>query len=494
MQFNLDLKGSCVTREALEHTSEIDINKYWFQKPLVSIFSEELNISEDNIQELKLLLANMNMSNFIIRTQTESIKKSFFNEYEKKDYFLIDLIDERMSLMEINENTYIEYRRHIYNFLKDFYNIKVVKNNFNLFKKACDCFFNELLKYYKEEEIILHKAYAITKLKINDTIYELEEFFYDKDEKVKKYYSNENANNFNEFFSQCYEYIERNWPKVKVIEIDIEKCFLDIDHRLGNNFFHYEEEYYISFLEQLFDILNNNYNYERVAKIIEKNKKNIEKKFNFDQNDKLIEYKDINGQILLKKEFLNNSLKKECFYSELGELEKIVEYQNNNVSNVKIYECDKKIKEMTYTNGLLYEIKYYNFNGKIRRKIHYSKFSPIGVPQIEEKFNSMGIRTSYKTFYSTGEMSRINKYDKKGLLEKIYYLNKNGCVYKEKIYSDGLIKLEISYKENKVDKEIVYSKEGLKIEIFKYNEEGTLVSHMKRENKNTNWKDIEIES
>lgn len=87
MQFNLDLKGSCVTREALEHTSEIDINKYWFQKPLVSIFSEELNISEDNIQELKLLLANMNMSNFIIRTQTESIKKVFLMSMRKKIIF-----------------------------------------------------------------------------------------------------------------------------------------------------------------------------------------------------------------------------------------------------------------------------------------------------------------------------------------------------------------------------------------------------------------------
>jgi len=492
MKFNLDLKGSCVTREALEYTKEIEVSQYWFQKPLVSIFSQKLNITEENIEMLKLLLANMNMSNFIIRTQLDSIRKEFFNDYKKKDYFLIDLIDERMSLMEVNENTYIEYRRHIYDFLKNIYDIKVIKNDFDFFKKSCDLFFKELLKYYKEDEIILHKAYAITKLNVNNKIYNLEEFFYDKDEKLRKYYSNENANNFNKFFSKCYEYIECNWPKVKIIEIDIENCFLDLDHRLGNNFFHYEEKYYISFLEQLFDILNNNYNYEKIVKIIEKNKYNIESGVysNSKKNDNIIEYKDINGQTILKKEFLNNSLKSEYFYSELGELEKVVQYENNRVSKVEIYECNKKIKEMLYKNGFLYKVGYYNFNGKIIRKIHYSKFSPIGIPQIEEKFNSIGVRKSYKTFYSTGDISQINKYDKNGLLKNITYFNKNGDVYKENVYTNGLIRSEISYKENKINKEIIYSNEGIKIEMFNYDMEGEIISHMKRENKNTYWEKI----
>lgn len=474
MKYKVDLKGCCVTREALEYNKDyVEVKKYIFQKPVITMATNPIEVDEEFINDFKLQLVNSNLSNFGIRSNIESLRKKYWDNYEKKDFFLLDFIDERMKLIEVEGIGILEYKGILLKKLKEKFNVNVYSNNFNLFKVGCNNLFKELLKYYKEEEIVLHKAFAINKVKYGNEIYYLEDFFRNKEKNIYEYYSNRSVYKINKFYNNCYDYILEKWPNIKIIEIDIDRSFLDIDHRLGRNFYHYTEDYYKEFMTQLNFIVKGNYEKSKIEKVSKNNKKILNK-----HND---EEQLINTNVGKERE-------KKYLYPN-GNTKIIEKYIGYNLISKKTFSEDNiLLEESIYINGELQKNNEFHRNGKVKRILTYDEFNLLGQIYTDERFDFLGRREEYAKYFSTGEIQQRNYYYN-GKLLRIDYFNKRNEIIKEKKYINGKIYKELVYKDNIIEKSVEYFDNGIQSEIIKFNRDGSIKAIKSRSSIDVEWSD-----
>lgn len=249
---NIDIFGSCITRDAFSFNSnKYNVGYYNARSSLISASSTPYH---DALPETQYLT-----SNFQKKSLYNDLSKNF-SKYAKKpksNTIIIDLFDERFDLVEHNQAYYtlsnefikaklnlavnkVSKAEHLILFNKNIVRIKKLFSNYN--------------------NVILHK--------IRPNI----EYF--DNGVVKKQDFTKNSlflyNNIDYYF----DILEQHIPNLKIIEI---KGYIgDVNHKWGNSSLHYEDEYYHEFNKALDFVLNNDENYYS-----QKNQFEIERKSNF---------------------------------------------------------------------------------------------------------------------------------------------------------------------------------------------------------------------
>lgn len=284
--------GSCVTRDAFNYTKDLKLGIYIARTGMLSITSKPLNVS---IKELN------NESNFQKRMVYWDLNKLIQSKVTDLigEYLIIDLIDERLKRVMINGSIVTlssELKKSGY--LKD---KKISHVNFDIeeWKSSCDKFYDIITKKFSEKNIILNKVYC-------------SERYIDNDGNKKEFNNEEllHIKQFNKELEEMYSYFQSKFTNANVIYI--EEVLADENHIWGLAPYHYEEKYYIQFIEKLTDIINQNKEneyrkYKRIA--YSKIKSYLQSKNNI-QSDKiteaLINNNTINSEIYKGFELIND--------------------------------------------------------------------------------------------------------------------------------------------------------------------------------------------
>ncbi|WP_340081642.1 DUF6270 domain-containing protein [Terribacillus sp. FSL K6-0262] len=253
---HIEIKGSCVTRESFNYQDgkRYRVNKYIFQKPLKVLSSPPAALADEAaiIKEIKLQLTNKeSVSDFVLKQVGDSFTKQFIKG--GADYFIFDLIDERMPTLRIGDS-YVERRPEIQEVLEshgvDFLN---EPGNAEDLYGYIDTFLQDLQEYYPLDRVILHKAFAQFKVSDGEQFVPLAYTF--PDEGHRKY-SARRAVETNLFLSSLYGYIEAKYPQIHIIELKHMDYHTTHDHVYGRGYYHYNDDYYRDFLHALDAIVN----------------------------------------------------------------------------------------------------------------------------------------------------------------------------------------------------------------------------------------------
>ena len=160
---SVSIFGSCVTRDLLEFDIEktMELKSYVCRQSVVSAVAPKVECS---YEEINLI------SNFQKRQVFNDFEKNTFEilKNDNSEYLIIDLIDERFSLLDF-EQSYITYSAYLMEsglvenpqILK--YELR--KGKYYLNNRVLDSFIEEfcikILEIYSPRKIIIHKAYMM---------------------------------------------------------------------------------------------------------------------------------------------------------------------------------------------------------------------------------------------------------------------------------------------------------------------------------------------
>ena len=234
--------GSCVSRDPFQHddAKNFKVIDYFARSSFASLGADpyiESSIIKniDSSFQKRMVLADMDKSVF------KTLKTSCF------DILLIDLIDERFNLSEVNKTIHTissEYKHASKNNIKG----RLIKSDssekFELWKKG----FNKLMKFSIEnkitEKIVINKVYWTNKTNSEKTI--------------NKFYTDQQINDVNVTLDKMYNEIITIFPKVNFIEYSDSELLSDIHHKWGVEPFHYTESFTKAQIKKLYEINNKN--------------------------------------------------------------------------------------------------------------------------------------------------------------------------------------------------------------------------------------------
>jgi hypothetical protein len=218
--------------------SEVTLGKYIALQSFNSVVSEpfpdEYDIDIPSSWEKSMVEMDLN--------------KNFFSKLSnnKAKYLLIDLLDERMSLVKYKDIIFTFSNIHVKSRILDDYEVEYI-NKFDLeedtWKDLMDQYVNGLLRIYDDDKIIIHEVY------LNDTYKTINGDI--KSFPINNIKYNEKVN---ELLNQYYVYLKYKLPNSNVIDIH-SKFISSEDHIWGLSPIHYEEQYYKEVFKSLKKIL-----------------------------------------------------------------------------------------------------------------------------------------------------------------------------------------------------------------------------------------------
>lgn len=254
--YKISIFGSCVSRDLLEYGNKemLELKTYIARQSIISAVSKPLNC---NIENVKL------ESNFQRKQVYGDMVKNSFDLLGNDDseFLIIDLIDERFSLIKHNDTilTYSnelmisEYignivklkrktNKHYYLFKKNKKNAMVDDVNMNFY---LDEFSDRILKIYKCDNIIIHKAKMLN-------------YYKNISGEIKLFPKNYLISNkkINDILDYMYDYLIYKLPNAIVIDM-CDDFSADESHRWGLAPMHYQKEYYLKVFSEITNLLNN---------------------------------------------------------------------------------------------------------------------------------------------------------------------------------------------------------------------------------------------
>lgn len=243
----ISIFGSCVSRDIFEFDklNQFELCSYIARQSIFSAVSNPVNFTEEAIHltspfQKRMLLMDLHKNTF------EKLKA------DDSEYLLIDLIDERFSLIKCNESFCTASNEFINGISKFFEPIKLLNKNIkngNLFvgqlpvDNLVDEFCSRISDIYKSEHIILHKAKMV-------------DYYMTLDGNIEKFTGGYLKNNkyLNKILDYMYSRIEKNLPGINVID-EMEGTVASEKHKWGLAPMHYEEDYYYRVLTKILKII-----------------------------------------------------------------------------------------------------------------------------------------------------------------------------------------------------------------------------------------------
>ncbi|MCF3600439.1 DUF6270 domain-containing protein [Planktothrix agardhii 1032] len=224
------------------------MNNYSARSSLISRVSIPVKL------DISQYLKQSKLPNFESRMIKEDFEKNF-SYLEKFEGFtvIIDLIDERFSLIKL-QDSYITRSEQfvqsgIYSFLEKEFgkNIEYIHRgtykDFDLWVESCKKFSEIMKKLQKNNIIIFHKVFQAK--------------FYLKDTQLKEFEDIAKIELHNENLSYYYNVFEEICQPQHIIQVPSEKTIAQANHQWGLAPMHFTDEYYQECYSQLIHITNN---------------------------------------------------------------------------------------------------------------------------------------------------------------------------------------------------------------------------------------------
>lgn len=237
--------GSCVSRDAFEFDkSKFDISAAYFPRAsIVSLMSKPIEIDHtvlsDENQWLKWVILNDYNKSTITQVKAK-----------KPDAIIVDLIEERFDLININGNflTRSDDLLKVYPLIKEVNAANIVSRNSNddilLFSSHASLFCETLNRELPDVKVIIHDARYSDYYMDNGKIIKFDEH---------KCYGNKQANARLEMYSKI---LIKELKNVAYIKLDNEISIANKNHKWGLSPFHYTDEYYEEFMARISYLLN----------------------------------------------------------------------------------------------------------------------------------------------------------------------------------------------------------------------------------------------
>ena len=248
----VNIFGSCVSRDVLEVQQErkISLRNYIARESIVSAIARPVLLETDRLN----LVSNF-QKNMVIHDFQKDVFELF--EMNRSDIVLIDLIEERFPIAEIDDS-YVTYSNELMTsgyidapklirWQKKIYPIhwlgekkgdkwKIGKMNMD---NVIVEFAQRLLSLYHPNQIIIHEVY-------------LSDYYLNLDKRVCFFPKNHLRNNkqMNEKYEYMYRRLERCIPGVQVINCS-KSYMADENHKWGLSPMHFQKEYYEKVLEEI---------------------------------------------------------------------------------------------------------------------------------------------------------------------------------------------------------------------------------------------------
>lgn len=236
--YKISIFGSCVTRDILNFDAEnkFSLKTYIARQSVISSVAPPSNsqITEDDI---KLDSA------FQRREVLADIQKTAFSQFKNddSDFLIIDLIDERLGLVnwqdsiithsaELSNSGLLDGDEHRIRYTTDA-NGQLLADDESILE-SFEVFCRRITEIYDQKNIIIHFADAKTK-------------YVDKNGKTVDFPNDRRKNSeiINEIYKAMYDLLAKYLPDAK--RIDIRKKYVAAEnHRWGLATIHYEEDYY----------------------------------------------------------------------------------------------------------------------------------------------------------------------------------------------------------------------------------------------------------
>lgn len=221
-KLRVDIWGSCVTRDSLEFSNNIEINKYCARSSIISAVAPPAVMDTINILELK-----KDIRPFHKRVIDEDLHKTALQDLDIKNILLLDFIEERVPIGLTICGTYITYSRVLSKFSNN--GKQLLQRIIQPFSdEHADLFLTSIDKFAKrigDKQVFIHKA------------------FYAK--------TNREFKKENEILSLYYKKAAKAFSNAIVIEVDKAFRISNPGHRWGAAPYHYIDEYYRQFLKEL---------------------------------------------------------------------------------------------------------------------------------------------------------------------------------------------------------------------------------------------------
>lgn len=254
--YEINILGSCVSRDPVEQLLELEIlkiKKYISKTSIISQVSKkvEINISSPSGVDFGSRMINIDLE----KTALDLVAQS------KNTFLIMDFIDERLPLYNINDSYFTgsrffltHYKGLVEKFRVDF-DITSDKGT-QLFIDSLELFLTKLLNSgMNSGKIILHKAWFSRYVSQYN---KLKKFPDDKQIYIHKH---------NLFLKKAYAKFVDLIPTCKVIECPAEVVIADSEHKWGEDPYHYIKAYNLEFNRQLVSILENSeHYYEKIEK------------------------------------------------------------------------------------------------------------------------------------------------------------------------------------------------------------------------------------
>ena len=239
---SISIHGSCLSRDIFSYVpnNKIIINNYIARQSILSSISNPLNCNLENIG------LESKFQNDMVLCDLNKLIFSRLIENKSK-FFIIDCIDERFNLINCNNSLFTYSSEISKSKILNTLNYTIIKKtdiDYNIIEEAVYKYIHEILKIFKEEDIIIHEVYYSNK-------------FIDVDGNIKNFNSKIiNSNDiYNNLLYSFYSCIKNLLPNSFVINKSTEYV-ADINNKWGLSPFHYEEKYYKDVYNIFINIFN----------------------------------------------------------------------------------------------------------------------------------------------------------------------------------------------------------------------------------------------
>lgn len=228
--------GSCVTRDIFDYVDKNEqVKDYYARESIISVMSNPLPISLEKI--------NLS-SNFQKRMVYYDCKKVFRKELyggnKSFDYMIIDLIDERFTVIEI-ESTYITSSKELLEsgICSDYkyYTLTFEEKN-RIWKDSCRNFADFISPLVEKRKVILHEAYWTNTYSVDG---KEEKFDVETSKRV-------HLNNL--YLKQYYRFL-KDYLGENLLVVSNNHPVADPKHKWGLNPVHYTGDYYQSIYDSI---------------------------------------------------------------------------------------------------------------------------------------------------------------------------------------------------------------------------------------------------
>lgn len=239
MSIKVFIQGSCVTRDSFEYNldKKFEIIHYGARSSIASLCFSSIKKPFD-LSKLQ--------SNFQKKMLEDDHNRNLFQYILEKnfDLFIMDFIDERGGLININNLGYVtnlaELKSSGVTDTADSIEIIEPYSNYHkrLFFAGFNRIYNELKKINKENSCIINKVFWATRN--------------EKDEYVTP--TIDHIIKANDFLEDIYSHISKHYPKIQFIEYSNKNIIANSNHKWGMSPFHYVDGFYLETLERIDNI------------------------------------------------------------------------------------------------------------------------------------------------------------------------------------------------------------------------------------------------